>query len=185
MFHLDIGTSLGGLGAHLVVSHSGGDPEDERGTPREIAHNSVNRLTLYPSQVNHLFLDLVSCSQYLQHRIDIFGAGLVDNPNAVCTLAERRARLRKYTDGWEDTELSVRYECSLENQTIALESLRVSDHNLLSSHLDNSTTISFIRVPSSKQETVKEWTLELPFRFKSHVVRSQDDLLAVLEHGIR
>jgi hypothetical protein len=40
--------------------------------------------------VSHFFLDLISGSQYLQHRIDLTSAGLVENPNTVCTLAERR-----------------------------------------------------------------------------------------------
>jgi len=170
---------------YILLSLSAAEILKMKEVPRKIAYNSVHRLTLYPSQVNHLFLDLVINSQYLQHRIDLFSAGLVDNPNTVYSLGERRARLRKYSDGWKGAESSVRYECPLESRVIAFESLRVSDQNLFSLHSDDSATVSFIRIPSSpKQETVTERRLELPFRFKSQAVRSQDNLLAVVEQGI-
>ena len=103
----------------------------------------------------------------------------------MCSLAERRARLREYTDGWEDAGSSVRYEYPLKSRVVESKSIWVSDRNLFSLHLADSTVITFIRIPSSRnQETLKEWTLELPFRFKHRVVRSQDNLLAVFEQGI-
>ena len=80
----------------------------------------------------------------------------------------------------------MQYEYPLENQAIAFKYLQPSGQNIFSTHMDDSTDISFIRIPSSsRQETVKEWTLELPFCFKSYSIRSQDDLLVVVEQGIR
>ena len=78
----------------------------------------------------------------------------------MCSLAERRARLRKYTEGWKDTEASVRYSCHLKNQVAALN-LVPGGQSLFSAYLHNKTTICFVRPPlSPSQKTVKEWTLE-------------------------
>jgi len=80
----------------------------------------------------------------------------------------------------------MQYEYPLESQAIAFKYLQPTGQNLFSTHLDDSTDISFILVPSSsRQETAKEWTLELPFCFESYSICSQDDLLVVVEQGIR
>ena len=141
-----------------------------RGIPRRAAHTSIHRLTLLdPPQVSRRFPDLVSTSHYLRHRIDLFSAGLVDNPCIVCSLTERRARLREYTDGWKDVECSVRCDYPLESRT-ALYSVP-HGQDLFSAHSNDNTAISIFRLPSSlNRGTVKEWTLKIPFRFESHVV---------------
>jgi hypothetical protein len=141
-------------------------------------------LTPNPLQVSRFFLDFVSSSQHLQHRIDLFSAGLVDNPHTARSLAERRVLLRKYVDGWKDAEPSVRYDCPLRTATSEFDPPAV-DQDLFPGPPADRTNIPFLRVPSSpNQGTVKEWTLGFQFQSSGYVVRSQDNLLAVIEQGI-
>ncbi|KAF9649084.1 hypothetical protein BDM02DRAFT_3128625 [Thelephora ganbajun] len=135
-------------------------------------------------EISHPFLDFVSSSQYLQHRIDLFSTGLVDNPHVVDSLAERRARLREYMDGWQDPGVPVQCDYPLKSRVSAHNSVSAGQ-NIFSAHLEDSTAISFIRIPSStSQGMFKEWTLELPFRSNGHAISPQDNLLAVFECGI-
>jgi len=139
---------------------------------------------LISPQVCHLFLDLVASSQHLQYRIDLFSAGLVDDPHTVCDLTDRRARLRKYVDAWKDTEALVRYDIPLKSRMGTFQ-LHGAGQDIFSAYLEYNMAIYLLRAPSSpSQETTEEWTLELPFRPMNHIVHSQDNLLAVLEQGI-
>ena len=132
-------------------------------------------------QVSRFFLDLVSSSHDLQHRIDLFSAGLIDNPRTACSLAERRALLRKYVGGWKGTEPPVRYDFPL-RPGISTFGLSPIDWDLFSWNSVDRTSILFLRVPfSSSQRTPKEWTLELQFRFSGYITRLQDNLLTVFE----
>ena len=143
----------------------------------------MRSLTLSLLQVSRLFLDLVSSSHNLQHRIDLFGAGLIDNPHTACSLAERRVLLRKHMGGWRDTAPPVRYDFPL-RADIRTFGLFPIDWDLFSWNSAGHTSILFLRVPfSPSQGTVKEWTLEFQFRFSTYVTRSQDNLLAVFEQG--
>ena len=97
------------------------------------------------------------------------------------SLAERRIRLRGYMDGWKDAESSVRYEYTVGSLVFAM-TMAFNSPDVFSARLNDTTIISFIRIPSSpNQETVEEWTLEIPFRFERYAVYPQYDLLAVVE----
>ena len=97
------------------------------------------------------------------------------------SLAQRRARLREYVDGWKNTNTPAQYDRPLKSR----EALNPVGQNLFSANLQGEMSISFARVPLSLgQETIKEWTLELPFRFSEYVVWPQDNLLAVFELGV-
>ena len=104
----------------------------------------------------------------------------------MCDLAERRARLRKYIDGWKDTESSVRYDCHLKNQVSGLNLFPGGQSLFSAYYLQDSAAVTFIRLPLSPgRETVKEWTLEFPLEFDSYLASPRDNLLAIVELGLK
>lgn len=157
--------------------------------PPEILENILSSLPpadiLKVKEVSHLFLDIVSSSQSLQHRIDLFSAGLIDNPHVARSLTERRAQLRKYVDGWNNPETSVRYVFPLRNHTNVF-CLYPIDQDLFSARVEGRTPIiHFVRIPPfPRQGTVKEWELEIPFHLWNHVVCSRENLLIIIEQGL-
>jgi len=82
-------------------------------TSPSVAHTDPRRWTLAlnvdpvmrPVQVFSLPLWHIIVSLFIRH--------LEDNPHAACSLTERRTLPRKYADGWEDTETSVRRDFPL------------------------------------------------------------------------
>ena len=139
----------------------------------------TSHLSITPSlnQVSRLFLDLVSSSHHLQHRLNLFSAGLVDNPHFVCSLADRRARLRDYEDGWKRPGVSYQRVHPLN----AWGKLNPIGQNLFSTD-PLGKSVHFIRIPSLPgQEMAKEWTLKLPFHFYHYTAWQQDNLFAVVE----
>ena len=127
-------------------------------------------------------MDAISSSQYLQHRLDLFSAGLVDNPEVACSLSERRVRLRKYVDGWNKPEISVERDCPLKGRVGTTRWYSVGQ-DLLARTDTRTSMISFIRVPSPPQRTAEEWTIELPVPPENYLVWSEVNLLAVVPPG--
>ena len=56
-------------------------------------------------EVNRVFHDLVRASPAIQHEIDLFGAGLQQNPRTKASLTDRRAALELYRRSWESLDL--------------------------------------------------------------------------------
>lgn len=59
-------------------------------------------LTRIPYQVSRAFADLVSTSPLLKYQLEIFAAGLVENPHLPCSLEEGQGRVKEYMDMWRN-----------------------------------------------------------------------------------
>ena len=55
-------------------------------------------------EANRAFHDLVRASPAIQHEIDLFGAGLQQNPRTKTSLTDRRAALELYRRSWESLD---------------------------------------------------------------------------------
>lgn len=84
-----------------VIVHAGtGYPGDETGQKTDRAHSGpiITRLLW---QVNRYLRDFIQNSPPIAYQIDIFAAGLKDNPIANLSLAEKRRLFNEYRARWD------------------------------------------------------------------------------------
>ena len=135
-------------------------------------------------QVSRAFAELISASPFLEYRLELFAAGLVENPHFSCSLEEGRRRFNEYMNLWKNFD-----NLEKSSHTLGLQDPRWGKpahvgRDPLARRSDCS--ISFIRVPRTiaGRQGVEEWTVDppvTPFQPCGFAVYSPEDALALVE----
>jgi len=139
-------------------------------------------------QVNRHFWDLIHNSPVLQHRRELFAAGLIDNPYNPCDLAQRRKLREGYTHKWSKTASVVKSTHKLPpNQSSHWRRAKHHGGNVLASHPTPGRGLDFMYIPpAASQKLIDVWSIS-PFSFKlfAFAVYPPENVLAVSEHDER
>jgi len=135
-------------------------------------------------QVSRAFADLISASSSLKYRLELFAAGLVENPHFPCSLGEGQRRVKEYVDVWENFEAIQGHDHALGQGDFRWSELVPVSRDLLASRSGNS--ISFIRIPhiAAGRQEVEEQRIDLPaipFWPGAFAVYSPENILALIE----
>lgn len=125
--------------------------------------------------------DLISTSPLLEYRLEVFAAGLVENPRFPCSLEEGRRRVKRYTDVWENLDTIKSYSHPLRLRDFRWEELIPVGRDLLARR--SGRRVSFIRVTADRRE-VEEWTVDppaTPFWPGAFAVYPPEHVLALVE----
>ena len=144
----------------------------------------ANQLTRIPYQVSQGFADLIATSQFLEYRLELFAAGLVENPYFPCSLEEGRKQVKEYANVWENLDAIKKRSYPLRLRDLRWEEMVPVGRGLLAGLCGSS--ISFIRVPciAMGRRVVEEWTVDppvTPFWPCAFAVCSPEDVLALVE----
>ena len=136
-------------------------------------------------QVSRAFADLISTSPSLKYRLELFAAGLVENPHLSCSLEEGRKRVKEYVNVWENLDAVDRHSYSPRLRGIRWEDLLPVGRGLLAGLSNRS--VSFIRMPctTAGRREVEEWTVNPPatlFWPCAFAVYPPKDVLALVEY---
>jgi len=142
-------------------------------------------LTHLSCQVSRAFADLISTSPSLEYRLELFAAGLVENPHFSCSLEEGRRRVKEYVTVWENLDTVKRQNYSLGLQDFPWDRLAPVARGLLAGLSGRS--VSFIRVSctTTGRRGVEEWTVDppaTPFWPCEFAVYSPEAVLALVEY---
>ena len=118
-------------------------------------------MTRVSCQVSRAFADLISTSPFLEYRLELFAAGLVENPHFSCSLEGRR-RVGEYMGVWENLDAVERHDYTLRLRYFRWEELASVGRGLLAGLSGRS--VSFIRVSctTAGRRGVEEWTVDPP-----------------------
>jgi hypothetical protein len=96
----------------------------------------------------------------LKYRLDIFAAGLVENPRFPCSLEEGQRRVKEYVDIWENFDTIKSSNHVLRRRDFRWDELVPVGRDLLARRFGHS--ISFIRVPRATvgRQEIEEWTVD-------------------------
>ena len=141
-------------------------------------------LTRVLYQVSRGFADLISTSPFLEYRLELFAAGLVENPHFSCSPEEGRKRVKEYVDTWDDLYAVKRHIYPLGLSDFRWEDMAPVGWGIfagLSGH-----SVAFVRVPctAAGQQGVEEWTVDIPpapFQPCTFAVYPPEDVLALVE----
>ena len=141
------------------------------------------QLTLVSYQVSQGFADLIATSQFLKYRLELFAAGLVENPHFSCSLEEGRKRVKEYADVWENLDAIKKRELPVRPRGLHWDEMVPVGRGLLAGIYGRS--VFFIRVPctTTGQQGVEEWTVDAPaspFWPCAFAVYSPEDVLALV-----
>ena len=143
-------------------------------------------LTLIPChcQVSRAFADLISTSPFLKYRLEIFTAGLVENPRFPCSLEEGQRRVKEYVSMWKDFGSVKRRDHILGERGFDWSHVVPVGRDLLARRSGRS--VSFIRVPhiTAGGREIEEWTIDPPptaFQPHAFAVYQPEDILALVE----
>ena len=144
------------------------------------------RLIHISCQVSRAFADFISASPFLEYRVELFAAGLVENPRFSCSLEEGRRRVKEYVDVRNNLDTIKKRSHTLQPRGFRWGGLVAVGQDLLARRSVHS--VSFIRIPctATGQRGVEEWTVvppatsSLPCAF---AVYSPEDVLALVEWG--
>ena len=136
-------------------------------------------------QVNRYLRDFIQDSSRTMYRIDIFAAGLEDNPTANLSLAEKREALDGYRAKW-DTFGPIQ-KSHFEPSMGAFHFVSsVSGSGVFASIESPGNSIQFTTMESVSQGIPrKEWKVPLPrgLELQDFVIYPQADVLAVVGSG--
>jgi len=141
-------------------------------------------LTRVSCQVSRAFAELISASPFLEYRLEVFAAGLVENPHFSCSMEEGRRRVKEYMDVWKNFDNLRKRVHTLGSQDHRWGMPVHAGRNLLARRFGCS--VSFIRVPRTTvdQQELEEWTVDPPvtlFQPCGFAVFSSDNVLALVE----
>ena len=123
-------------------------------------------------------------SAVLQHRRDLFAAGLIDNPSISCDLSRRRKAYEECVHKWSDTRKAVKSVYDLPQEIFSeSHTITVLGGNLLASYIWRGRRVNFIRVPTAvSQKPIEWWTLPpFPFGIEDFAAYAPDNVFVVAE----
>ena len=152
---------------------------------RRRKHLTERYLTRVSRQVSRAFTDLISTSPFLEYRLELFAAGLVENPHFSSSLEDGRRRVGEYVGLWENLDALERHDYTLRLRYFRWEELAPVGRGLLAGLSGRS--ISFIRVSctTTGRRGVEEWTVDppaTPFWPCAFAVYPPEDVLALVEY---
>ena len=111
------------------------------------------------TQVCQKFRDLIQGSPMLQHRRELFVAGLMENPHNPCDLAEGRHLCKEYVDKWSDPTSMMKCFHEVPLGVVLSRCWMMSPgRNLLAVRSFDSGDIYFIHVPPAiSRNPIEEW----------------------------
>lgn len=148
---------------------------------RRDEHLTRRWLTRVSCQVSRAFARLISASPFLEYRLELFAAGLVENPHFSCSLEEGRKQVKDYVNVWKNFDNLKKRTHTLGPQDPRWGKLAHVGRGLLARRYGCS--VSFIRTTMG-QQGVEEWTVDppvTPFQPCGFAVYSPEDVLALVE----
>ena len=120
----------------------------------------------------------------MEYRLQLFAAGLVENPRFSCSLEEGWRRVKEYVDVWENLDAVKRHDYSLRLRDFRWGELAPVGRGLLAGLSGRS--VSFIRVScaTTGRGGVEEWTVDppaTPFWPCAFAVYTPEAVLALVE----
>lgn len=136
-------------------------------------------------QVNQRFRCLVRDSSTLQHRRELFAAGLIDNPCNPCDLDRRRRSYEQHARKWSETATIFKRTHEFPpDQIPRWGEARYIGRNVLVTHPEaDCGGLGFVYVPpAASQQQIDGWGIPpFPFNTFAFAVYHPDNLLAVTE----
>ena len=134
--------------------------------------------------MNQRLRGLVRDSPTLQHRCELFAAGLVDNPCNPCDLAERRKLREGYVHKWSKAASVVKSAQDLPpSQPPGWGSAKYLGNGHFASDSVQQTGLAFLHIPPvTSRKPVEGWSIP-PFSFPAFgcVAYPPENVLAVAE----
>ena len=121
----------------------------------------------------------------MKYRLELFAAGLVENPRLSCSLEEGRRRVKEYVDLWENLDVIKGRNHCLTVWDFPWKDLVPVGRNILARRSNHS--IFFVRIPctTAGQQEVEEWRIDPPavgsFRPSAFAVYPPEHALALVE----
>ena len=149
-----------------------------------VQRSSSTFRTSSPCQVARDIHDFIQESPYIQHRIDLFAAGLEDNPASNLTLADKRRAFDEYRTKWETFNPIKKWESEVENFYFGHHTSGSGVYGFVAGP---QKFIQFVTLESvSRGIPRREWKLPLPeFVFSGFGINPQADVLAVVGKNAR
>jgi hypothetical protein len=96
----------------------------------------------------------------LKYRLEVFAAGLVENPRFLCSLEEGQRRVKEYMDTWENFDAVKSSNHPLRRWDFRWNDLIPVGRDVLARRSGHS--VSFIRVPRPTvgRQEIEEWTVD-------------------------
>jgi hypothetical protein len=121
----------------------------------------------------------------LKYRLEVFAAGLVENPHFLCGLEEGQRRVKEYTDIWENFDAIKSSRHPLRLRGFRWDELVPVGRDVLARRSGHS--VSFIRMPRATvgRQEIEEWTVDpglaTPFSPGAFAVYPPENILALIE----
>ena len=120
----------------------------------------------------------------MEYRLELFAAGLVENPHFSYSLEEGRRSVREYVGVWENLDTVKGHNYSLRLQNFRWEGLAPVGRGLLAGLEGRSVLFIHVSCTTTRRPEVKEWTVNLPtvpFWPCGFALYSPEDVLALVE----
>jgi len=137
-------------------------------------------LTCVSCQVSWAFAELITTSPFLEYPLELFAAGLVENPHFSCSLEEGQRRVKEYVDVWKNFDNPKKRRHTLGLQDPRWGKAVQVGQGLLARCFGCS--VPFIWVPCITG--LEEWKVDPPvtlFQPCGFAVYSPEDVLALVE----
>ena len=123
-------------------------------------------------------------SPYIKHRIDLYAAGLEDNPDVNISLADKRRAFDDYRIKWDAFHLIKKWERVVGNSD---PDHRVRGPGVYGFVMGSPKFIEFLSLESaSRGASPREWKVPLPdFELLKLAINPHADLLVVIEGKVR
>ena len=137
-----------------------------------------------PCQVARDIHHFIQGSPYIQHRIDLFAAGLVDNPASNFTLADKRRAFEEYRMKWDTFNPVKKLEREVDNLYFNHQASGSGTYCFVAG---SQKFIEFVTLESvSRGIPRKEWKLPHPeFRLSGFAINPHADVLVIVEKNAR
>lgn len=106
---------------------------------------------LHIKQLNRVFHDLVHNSPQIQHKLDLFAAGLEPNWSTGFTLADRVKSLEEYHSRWEDIDIDM-YQTAVKPPSVGSQTIVGG----ICASIPKGDEIKFCTLPSSFRAIVSK-----------------------------
>ena len=146
----------------------------------EIQAEPFGRCLLF--QVNRGLRDFIQASPYTAYRIDLFTAGLEDNPAVNLSLADKRRAFNEYRAKWDAFKPTQKWEQEVENFH---SHAGVHESGVFGFIAGEEQFIHFL-VPESASGGIprKEWRLSFPdISLNAFAIDPHADVLAIVERN--
>ena len=133
-------------------------------------------------QVNRRLNDFIHASPYIKYRIDLFAAGLEDNPSVNLTLADKRRAFEEYLTKWDTFNPIQQWERTIENFGSRVQ---INCPGVYGFIAGREKSIHLL-VPESVSRRIprREWKLSLPGILpQTFAIDPHADVLAVVERN--